>query len=1388
MRSRFSDSDFIVTALSQSLETLAFLQLPVPQVSPSPPISTFSDLLFLCFGSTFNVSLRIDKLPVETALSKFFSDVLPQNVDIGAEDFEGDVSCASREISGSRGYEDELSEETKVLNGEKDVESQKPSVSKAIGVEVPKKSNGSAVDDKITPRYELTQFETPELDVFAENASFFENEGIQILSKAPEIEEYLDMLKPGLSTHYPREFQSIISVEKITFEYPTGKKDNVQDDCSFQDQIHFNQITFPVVEADEIVLEQIEGFAMEEKLLSLFENCELQLSQKDNLDIGDKELLGSKGDDISRLLSDHYLSFHSFGSELGSLDNFPEVDLIRLVEISHIKIISGVQGTSGFDGFLSDKPVVYEEFDILDVDSSQIFEALLNGQTASEPETCDWMFNEDTKFKDFNKLIVSHELTLVDETFKSLPVPVICDHEKVRSFYTIIEGKLANLRPHPLSALDGIYLDWHLLEDDTYRSKTYFYENVLKDMGSHSIDDDWDSFGDKNVVYDFIFSDDSLYGFSTDENAESMEFLSDVFIPSSITEAVAKKTSERASLLFKSMSQSNDLDFFLNAQKATRTNSEPAIRAVQNNATSPKNPQGNSVAAISQGGESITISDMDENANKHKKLFNYLSMEEEYDMRAKEATDKAEAYSMPLPIPSMPFVKESNDSIKEYDTRAKEATDKVESYSVPLPVPSMPFVKESNDSMESFPETVIVVNTQTLDKEMIVSRRSTYQRILAMEKEGAQVVERDSDLPVDIIVNSAICLAWYDCRNIGKKASDSDEASSCLPLCIENIATNVLTLLSFNFSGCIMVFEGENSFLSTVMEHSDGFYAAAASLGIDVQLFCSSSSELTDEIIMSCIGCATRGVYPRMPESETLAESFLTKFPSVNPLTAHAILSSGDMLIEFLERSNEYRIRAIQKYHVPNESIALLGALCKYGELEESRSMMTNCSSSVSSGTDSKNFDLNVASKRKRWEYGGMLHKNDTHMDELLHIDPVNQFSKDSLDPSSVAKPYNPFMSKDPETFHELRKPRLCRSNLFHQEQGLDVSAMMDPSIVPKPRDFQKSEEPQMFKKIRKPELSFNEKLSGQLQGTGVAMLKNFDLHNINSSDFLFEDEKGEVIDLTGSPGSGKEFFSIADPITYVMPEIEKDATRKSKTIRRLSFGKNHQTTFSTSAEIFSGKNIWNSVEDKRHNLQAGVKSYSDTDLGNDLSFLRHPDKLVKNCFKETPAENSHRVQFQEKESSYYEFGGTPLSNALSFSSPGQKSPWTRDFLDRIREKSKSRLRNQSLHCDSSEPCYGGLRSISKVTKRRSPSILEFFKYQGGSTARRIPQQKKQKLSMQSSSSSKGIKNSASASILRTWTPIDKRSRQTLSFAMNNGESQTKLVWNEGTPNLRKKF
>lgn len=136
------------------------------------------------------------------------------------------------------------------------------------------------------------------------------------------------------------------------------------------------------------------------------------------------------------------------------------------------------------------------------------------------------------------------------------------------------------------------------------------------------------------------------------------------------------------------------------------------------------------------------------------------------------------------------------------------AVNEVDACCMPLPVSREQSIMEflhSQPSMPSFPGTVIVVNTQNFDKEMLISRRSTYQRILAMEKEGTQVVERDSSLPVDVIISADICLVWYDCSNIGKKTTTLDEASSCLPLCVEDIATNVLTLLSFTFSGCILV-------------------------------------------------------------------------------------------------------------------------------------------------------------------------------------------------------------------------------------------------------------------------------------------------------------------------------------------------------------------------------------------------------------------------------------------------------------------------------------------------------------------------------------------------------------------------------------------------------
>lgn len=144
---------------------------------------------------------------------------------------------------------------------------------------------------------------------------------------------------------------------------------------------------------------------------------------------------------------------------------------------------------------------------------------------------------------------------------------------------------------------------------------------------------------------------------------------------------------------------------------------------------------------------------------------------------------------------------------KTYENELMEAVDNAEIYNM-MPVRSTPVGSESNLSLSclpSGPNSVIIVNTRNFNEEMIISRRTTYQRILKMEQERAQIVERDIDLPVDVIVSSAVCLTWYDCKNIGKKASAPDEAFSSLPLCVESVAASILTSLSFAFSCCILV-------------------------------------------------------------------------------------------------------------------------------------------------------------------------------------------------------------------------------------------------------------------------------------------------------------------------------------------------------------------------------------------------------------------------------------------------------------------------------------------------------------------------------------------------------------------------------------------------------
>lgn len=555
-----------------------------------------------------------------------------------------------------------------------------------------------------------------------------------------------------------------------------------------------------------------------------------------------------------------------------------------------------------------------------------------------------------------------------------------------------------------------------------------------------------------------------------------------------------------------------------------------------------------------------------------------------------------------------------------------------------------------------------------------------------------------------------------------------------------------------------------------VMESSGELYAAAASLGIDLQLFCSYSADLTAEIILGCIGYAvklTRALYPKMLESESLAESFLTKFPSINPLTAHAMLSSGGMLNEFLELTNEQRILALQRYYIPVESIALFSALCRYGEREDSKSIMTDCSSSVSSGPDSDKCHFKLDSMREQTYVNGPQ-KVDISIDDFLQSEPFNQITDEILNPSGVPKPYDSCMPKDPDRFAEDREPGSFLEHMLDQKRVLGLAVNSNPTRIPRQNDSR-------IYGVTMRNKSLKEKFLGQNQKTELSLTDNLGWWSTRNSGNLHEDFIGELVDLTDGSSPFEDIYPAANSLSLTN-EIEEDSPKQSAIARRLSFD---YPSFPTAAEINSDTYLHGSLKDQRQNFQ-GLNDNAVTDGNNDKLPLVTPKRRLEEVLMQKSA-GSKRLSFKE-EISYY--GGTPFSKAIRSANSQPGSPWTTEFLNRIREK--SRLRQQARLCDSSTPCFEASRNISKTAKRKSPSILEFFKYQRSSTPRESPGRKNQKQSSQSSCLPKGKRNSAL--LPSSCTPVDKRARQTLSFAINENGSQTKLVWSDGSAHHLKKF
>lgn len=112
----------------------------------------------------------------------------------------------------------------------------------------------------------------------------------------------------------------------------------------------------------------------------------------------------------------------------------------------------------------------------------------------------------------------------------------------------------------------------------------------------------------------------------------------------------------------------------------------------------------------------------------------------------------------------------------------------------------------------------------------------------------------------------------------------------------------------------------------------------APTVGMRVQSFVSGDPACTDDLVLKCIksvwGMAKRPFDSPMAEHLTEGEVFLQQFPSLNPLSSHAILCLSVQLATFMSWSIEEQVSGVDGFDVPTESLRLFHSQWNYMESE----------------------------------------------------------------------------------------------------------------------------------------------------------------------------------------------------------------------------------------------------------------------------------------------------------------------------------------------------------------------------------------------------------------------------------------------------------------------
>jgi len=150
-----------------------------------------------------------------------------------------------------------------------------------------------------------------------------------------------------------------------------------------------------------------------------------------------------------------------------------------------------------------------------------------------------------------------------------------------------------------------------------------------------------------------------------------------------------------------------------------------------------------------------------------------------------------------------------------------------------------------------------------------------------------------------------------------------------------------MLVLRMIFLFCVVqIFEGELTFNSAISSILNKLYICSAGFEMRVQGFISADSVTTDSLVLRCIKkmwkMSERPFDSPMSEDLTDGEICLATFPSLNPLSSHAILCLHVPIATFISWSPEEQTSALQGFDVRSESLNLLKAQALYGKSETS--------------------------------------------------------------------------------------------------------------------------------------------------------------------------------------------------------------------------------------------------------------------------------------------------------------------------------------------------------------------------------------------------------------------------------------------------------------------